>query len=183
MNAKIGHDTLNRERVTGKHGLVNINENRDLLEDFCGYDDLVNGETLNTEHQGDVPIIEQFVMELDIDIGEVSRNEIRKAIVKLKNGKSPGLDGIPAEMVKTDIEISKSMFHELFIHIWRHDIIPNDWAKGLIIKLLKKGDRCDCNNRRGITMLSVTSKILLRELLIRINDSIYEILTKEQAGF
>ncbi|XP_063427525.1 uncharacterized protein LOC134711028 [Mytilus trossulus] len=53
-------------------------------------------ETLNAEHQADVPVIEQFGMELDIDIGEVSREEIRKAILRLKNGKSPSLDAITA---------------------------------------------------------------------------------------
>ncbi|XP_063430487.1 uncharacterized protein LOC134712639 [Mytilus trossulus] len=140
-------------------------------------------ETLNAEHQADVPVIEQFGMELDIDIGEVSRDEIRKAILRLKNGKSPGLDAITAEMLKADIETSTTMFHELFKHIWRHDTIPNDWAKGLIIKLLKKGDQSDCNNWRGITLLSVPSKILLRVLLNRIDDAIDEILRKEQAWF
>ena len=98
---------------------------------------------MNAEHQADVPVIEQFGMELDIDIGEVSRDEIRKAILRLKNGKSPGLDAITAEMLKADIETSTTMFHELFRHIWRHDTIPNDWAKGLIIKLLKKGDQSE----------------------------------------
>lgn len=140
-------------------------------------------ETLNAEHQADVPVIEQFGIELDIDIGEVSRDEIRKAILRLKNGKSPGLDAITAEMLKADIETSTTMFHELFRHIWTHDTIPNDWAKGLIIKLLKKGDQSDCNNWRGITLLSVPSKILLRVLLNRIDDAIDEILRKEQAGF
>ncbi|XP_063411614.1 uncharacterized protein LOC134694531 [Mytilus trossulus] len=139
-------------------------------------------ETLNAEHQADVPVIGQFGMELDIDIGEVSRDAIRKAILRLKNGKSPGLDATTAEMLKADIKTSTTMFHELFKHIWRHDTISNDWAKGLIIKLLKKGDQSDCNNWRGITLLSVPSKILLRVLLNRKDDAIDEILRKEQAG-
>ena len=138
---------------------------------------------MNAEHQGDVPVIEQFGMELDIDIGEVSRDKIRKTILRLKNGKSPGLDTIIAEMLKADLETSTIMFYELFIHIWRHDTIPNDWTKGLIIKLLKKGDQSDCNNWRGITLLSVPSKILLRVLLNRIDDAIDEILRKEQTRF
>ena len=71
---------------------------------------------------------------------------------------------------------------KLFRNIWRHDTIPNDWAKALIIKLLKKGDQSDCNNWRGITLLLVPSKILLRVLFNRIDDAKDEILRKEQAG-
>ncbi|XP_071141830.1 craniofacial development protein 2-like [Mytilus edulis] len=46
MNAKVGNDNLDRERVMGKHGLGTINENGELLVDFCGDNDLVIGGTL-----------------------------------------------------------------------------------------------------------------------------------------
>lgn len=140
-------------------------------------------EILNIDHQNVIPNIEQFGEELDIDIEEVSREEIRKAILKLKNGKSPGLDAITAEMIKADMETSTTVFYKLFQHIWKHNTIPKDWAKGLIIKLPKKGDLSDCNNWRGITLLSVPSKILLRVLLNRMNEAINEKLRNEQAGF
>ena len=54
--------------------------------------------------------------------------------------------------------------------------------KGIIVKLPKIG-LADCNNWRGITLLSVPGKILCRVMLDRMKTAIDKILRKEQAGF
>ena len=54
---------------------------------------------------------------------------------------------------------------------------------GLIIKIPQKGDVANCNNWRGITLLSTPSKILTRVILSRIQDTVEQHLRKEQAGF
>jgi hypothetical protein len=51
--------------------------------------------------------------------------------------------------------------------------------KGLIVKLSKKGDLQICDNWRGITLLSVPSKVISKILLKRINEKLRE----KQAGF
>ena len=43
-----------------------------------------------------------------------TKDEIKKAISSLKNGKSTGQDGIPAEALKADMKTSVSMLHPLF---------------------------------------------------------------------
>ena len=53
----------------------------------------------------------------------------------------------------------------------------------LIVKLPKKEDLCMCNNWRGITLLSVTSKVFSRVILDRISVAIDPLMRKEQAGF
>ena len=50
---------------------------------------------------------------------------------------------------------------------YKGDIL-NEWKKGVIIKLPKKGDLGDCNNWCGITLLSLTSKVFSRIILLRI---------------
>jgi hypothetical protein len=52
----------------------------------------------------------------------------------------------------------------------------------IIVKLPKKGDLSDCNNWRGITLLSIPGKVFLSILLQRLRKSIDELL-REQAGF
>jgi hypothetical protein len=47
----------------------------------------------------------------------------------------------------------------------------------------KKGDITNCNNWRGITLLSAPSKILSRVLLNRVKSVVEVRLWKEQAGF
>jgi hypothetical protein len=61
--------------------------------------------------------------------------------------------------------------------------LPNEWKKGIIIKLPKKGDLTNCNNWRGITLLSSSSKILPRIILNRIKRHIDNKLRREQMGF
>lgn len=68
-----------------------------------------------------------------------SINEIIKAIKMLKNGKSPGPDLIPAEALKADPQITARILLPLLTKIWETDELPQDWKKGYIIKLPKRG--------------------------------------------
>ena len=58
-----------------------------------------------------------------------------------------------------------------------------DWRKGLIAKIPKKGDIANCNNWRGITLLSVPSKILARIILNSIQVKTEARIRREQVGF
>ena len=73
--------------------------------------------------------------------------------------------------------------YDLFHKIWNAETIPEDWCRGLIVKLPKKGDRTQCTNWRGVTLLSVPSKIFCKIIHMRLSDAIDTILRKEQAGF
>ena len=48
--------------------------------------------------------------------------------------------------------------------IWEMGEVPKDWQAGIIIPLPKKGDLKDCNNWRGITLLSVPGKVMASTL-------------------
>ena len=61
--------------------------------------------------------------------------------------------------------------------------VPADWMKRVIIRIPKKGALSDCYNWRGITLLSVPSKILAKIIIRRISDAIDAGMRKEQAGF
>ena len=63
--------------------------------------------------------------------------------------------------------------------------MPKTWKDARIITLFKnKGDRTDCNNSRGIFLLSIAGKILARIMLSRIVKCISEpILPESQCGF
>ena len=67
--------------------------------------------------------------------------------------------------------------------IWNEEQIPDDWRKGLLVKLPKKGDLSLCNNWRGITLLSIPSKFLYSVILQRIKTEVDKTLRDEQAGF
>ena len=120
---------------------------------------------------------------LDIDTNPPTEEEVRSAINAMKNSKASGIDCIHAEMLKADADVATALLTDLFSTIWDKDKIPDDWTKGLIVKLPKKGNLQECDNWRGITLLSVPSKIFCRILLKRVDRAIDPRLRQEQAGF
>ena len=121
--------------------------------------------------------------DLDIATGVPTLQEVTHAIKQMKTGKSPGIDNICIELLKTDVITAGNIFTGLFSDIWTANEIPRDWNKGLIVKIPKKGDLQNCDNWRGITLLSMPSKIFCRVLLNRIEEAIDVNLRQEQAGF
>ena len=104
-------------------------------------------------------------------------------IKHLKNGKAAGIDNIPPEAIKAMDNIGIDTFHHLLKKIWEEETIPEDWNKGLLVKLPKKGDKSICGNWRGITLLSIPSKILCHIILQRMKKEVDKVLRDEQAGF
>nr|KAG5689255.1 hypothetical protein BaRGS_006375 [Batillaria attramentaria] len=109
--------------------------------------------------------------------------QIIKAIKSLKSGKAAGPDGIPPEALKADIQTSTDMLHPLLRKIWESESVPQDWKKGHLVKLPKKGDLSSCSNWRGIMLLSIPGKVLTRIILERLKTALDKTLREEQAGF
>ena len=66
----------------------------------------------------------------------------------------------------------------------RSCIIPTDWKRGLVVPLWKgKGGRQDCNNYRGVTLLSVPGKVFAQIILERVRHHLLEHQHPEQSGF
>lgn len=86
-------------------------------------------------------------------------------------------------MLKVEEVLTPKLPNNILQTIWQTETTPNDWKVGLIVKLPKKGDLADTNNWRGIMLLSVTSKVLIRIILHRVASVIDPYLRKEQAGF
>jgi hypothetical protein len=51
------------------------------------------------------------------------------AIEKLKSHKSPGIDQIPAELIKVGGRTIRSAIHKLIIAIWNKEELPEKWKE------------------------------------------------------
>jgi hypothetical protein len=100
------------------------------------------------------------INDLEIDTSAITKDEVAKVTKKLKNGKSVGVDGIQAELLKYGGDKLANRLTKLCNHIWEKGEVPRDWQDGIIIPFPKKGDLKDYNNWRGITLLSVPGKVL-----------------------
>ena len=140
-------------------------------------------ELLNRPAPLNPPDIEPASIDLPINCEKPTKSEIKKAITLMKNRKAAGPDDIPAEALKADLDISVEILYHLFEKIWEREEIPTDWKEGYLIKIPKKGDLSNCNNYRGITLLSVPGKVFNRILLERMKNIVDTKLRDEQAGF
>jgi hypothetical protein len=61
-----------------------------------------------------------------------SKTELKKVLKELKRGKAAGVDNMPPEVLKVDLDITANMLHPLF-EIWNEGEMPNDWKCGLLI--------------------------------------------------
>ena len=84
--------------------------------------------------------------DLDIATGVPTLQAVTHAIKQMKTGKSPGIDNICIELLKTDVITAGNVFTGFFSDIWTANEIPRDWNKGLIVKIPKKGDLQNCDN-------------------------------------
>lgn len=142
-------------------------------------------ELLNRDTQVDVNIfntIPQGLVQNHLD-ETPSLLEVEIAISQLKNYKAPGMDGIPAELFKEGNTLLVHHLHRLMDKIWKTGTIPDDLRDALIVSIFKKGDRAQCDNYRGISLLSTAGKILARILSNRLKPLAEATLPETQCGF
>jgi hypothetical protein len=61
--------------------------------------------------------------------------------------------------------------------------MPKEWQEAVIVPLHKKGDKLECTNYRGISLLNCTYKILSKIILNKLKIYGEEVIGEHQAGF
>ena len=84
---------------------------------------------------------------------------IAKKIKKMKDNKSPGVDGIPPKLLKEIVEQISTPLAKLFNLSLKEGIVPSEW-KEANITLLFKGSRNKPENYRPVSLTSVVCKLL-----------------------
>lgn len=117
-------------------------------------------------------------------VNVISMDEVVKGINSMKVGKAAGFDRVSAEMIKFGGPAVAQALHKLFNLCWRDCLVPDDWCKAIIVPLHKgRGSRQECENFRGISLLSIVGKLYARILNDRMNVQIEGKLWDVQAGF
>jgi hypothetical protein len=129
---------------TGYQPRTNVvkNEKGDLVADSHSilarwgnhFSQLLNIHGVNDVRQTEAHMVEPLVPEL-------SAFEVEMAIEKLKRHKSPGIDQIPAELIKAGGRIIRSEIHKLIISICNKEELPEEWKGSVIVPTYKKGDK------------------------------------------
>ena len=73
----------------------------------------------------------------------------------MKSGKAPRLDGFPVECLKRGGMALLAWLMRLLNASFDMGVVPMDCRGACIVK----GDKCECSNSRGISLLSVVGKL------------------------
>jgi hypothetical protein len=144
-------------------------------------EELLFFQLLNVQNGSDVRHIEIHTAEQLVP--DPSHLEVDIAVAKPKNYKSPGSDQSLSELLQAGGETLVSVFHKLINSIWNKEELPDQWKESIIIPVHKKGEKPDCNNYCGISLLSTSYKILSNILLSRLSPYIDEIIGDHECGF
>ena len=88
---------------------------------------------------------------------EPTEEGIATAMKATANAKAVGPDGLPAELLKLGLQQDRIVLlelHRLTTLIWREGKVPQQWEDTVITVLHKKGDKTECGNYRGISLVS-----------------------------
>lgn len=169
-------------QLLAQDGVTVLKEKEETLDRFAQhFNQLLNVPgSIDKDALDELPNIS---IDADMDVAP-SFDELSAAITSTSENKAPGSCGVSAEVWKYGGLSLRNKLHELIVHIWREEKMPQDWKDANIVPIFKKGNRKDCGNYRGISLLSIAGKIMARVILNRIEKYICtRILPETQCGF
>jgi len=171
------------EKVKDASGRMLLRDN-DVKERWKEYFE----ELLNVEMQDQIVVNEYGLQDLNrseyLGCEAVRKEEVVDALGKLKNGKASGVDEVTAEMLKIGDEYVEEWVWKLCAKAFECGRVPEDWKNAVIVPLYKgKGERSECKNYRGISLLSVVGKVYARVLMERVRRITEGLMDDEQGGF
>ena len=153
-----------------------------------------NGSTADEQKQADL-IAEYFKKQFYRNAEKIQNEptvmqipftteEIKKAIMSLKNNKSTGIDNVKAELLKIGPEIFCEEIAQIFNETASTGIFPKELILGIITALQKpRKKKGPIENLRPITLLSVLRKILATCMMKRIGEKINKEIPISQAAY
>ena len=124
--------------------------------------DLTEAEDINKKWQ-------QFTEELlkkdknDLDNHDILEC-VKWALGSISMNKASGGDGISAELFQIIKDDPVKVLHLICHNIWKTHQWPQYWKRSVFIPIPKKGNAEECSNYRTITLISHTSKVMLKIL-------------------
>lgn len=116
---------------------------------------------------------------------EISFDEIVEGSKRSPARSSPGLDGLPYEIIRILIthpntsNLAKTVYQEAL----QLGTFPQSWQQAVVVLLPKKGDLTDLSNWRPITLLNADCKIFTRILNNRVKEVSSLLIQQAQCGF
>ena len=103
---------------------------------------------------------------------ERMKEQIAIAMKAIGNAKAVGPNGLPVKLLKLRLRQDRTILlelHRLITLIWRKGKFPQQWKGAVITVLRTKGDKKECENYRGVSLVSHAGKLLVKVVEMRLS--------------
>ncbi|KAK3552516.1 hypothetical protein QTP86_013249 [Hemibagrus guttatus] len=137
-------------------------------------------ELMNEENEREKRV--EGVNSVEQKVDKIRKDEVRKALKRMKSGKAVGPDDIPVEVWKCLGEAAVEFLASLFNRVLESERMPEEWRRSVLVPIFKnKGDVQSCSNYRGIKLMSHTMKVWERVVEARFRKVVE--ICEQQYGF
>ncbi|KAK3559113.1 hypothetical protein QTP86_004101 [Hemibagrus guttatus] len=137
-------------------------------------------ELMNEENEREKRV--EGVNSVEQKVDKIRKDEVRKALKRMKSGKAVGPDDIPVEVWKGLGETAVEFLTSLFNRVLESERMPEEWRSSVLVPIFKnKGDVQSCSNYRGIKLMSHTMKLWERVVEARLRKVVE--ICEQQYGF
>ncbi|KAK3561454.1 hypothetical protein QTP86_002818 [Hemibagrus guttatus] len=137
-------------------------------------------ELMNEENEREKRV--EGVNSVEQKVDKIRKDEVRKALKRMKSGKAVGPDDIPVEVWKCLGEAAVEFLASLFNRVLESERMPEEWRRSVLVPMFKnKGDVQSCSNYRGIKLMSHTMKLWERVVEARLRKVVE--ICEQQYGF
>ncbi|KAK3517219.1 hypothetical protein QTP70_001127 [Hemibagrus guttatus] len=137
-------------------------------------------ELMNEENEREKRV--EGVNSVEQKVDKIRKDEVRKALKRMKSGKAVGPDDIPVEVWKCLGEAAVEFLANLFNRVLESERMPEEWRRSVLVPIFKnKGDVQSCSNYRGIKLMCHTMKVWERVVEARLRKVVE--ICEQQYGF
>ena len=137
------------------------------------------------EPSGELPNLKQrnYTTKSSDDYFEIET--VRKLLTSINTSKSQGPDGLHPKLIYELADAICEPLTMIFNKSFESGIVPDEWKKGQITALFKKGDKKLASNYRPVSLTSVVSKIFEKLIRTKIVDQMNSnnLFSDKQFGF
>ena len=153
---------------------MNLTEAKDINNRWQEYTELYKKDLHDPDNHDGV------ITHLEPDIPEC---EVKWAVGNITKNKASGGDGISVELFQILKDDAVKVLHSIWQQLWKTQQWPQNWKRSVFIPISKKGNAKKYSNYCTITLISHTSKVMLKILQERLQPYVNRELPDVQAGF
>ena len=114
---------------------------------------------------------------------DILERKVEWALGSITANKASVGDAIPVELFQILKDDAVKVLHSVCQQIWKTQQWSQDWKRSVFIPIPKKGNTKECSNYCKIALISHASKVMLKILQARLQQSVNRELPDVQAGF